>query len=123
ALELIGRAFALDRRNADCAFNLAQVLRALGRSEEAATHFEQATELRRDYAAAHLALADLHLQQGRFAEAVPRYRRGRAPAGARAAERSRGILQQFRCRARRPRPVGRSSGAVSARTGAEAGAH
>ena len=29
ALELIGRAFALDRRNADCAFNMAQVLRAV----------------------------------------------------------------------------------------------
>jgi Flp pilus assembly protein TadD/SAM-dependent methyltransferase len=75
ALELIGRSFALDRRNADCAFNMAQVLRALGRIEEAAAHLTQATELRRDYAAAHLALADLHLQQGRFAEAVPCYRR------------------------------------------------
>jgi len=78
ALELIGRAFALDPRNADCAFNMAQVLRALGRIEDAAAHFVQATELRRDYAAAHLALADLHLQQGRFGEAVPRYRRALA---------------------------------------------
>jgi Flp pilus assembly protein TadD/SAM-dependent methyltransferase len=75
ALELIGRSFALDHRNADCAFNMAQVLRALGRIEEAAAHLVQATELRRDYAAAHLALADVYLQQGRFAEAVPHYRR------------------------------------------------
>src|SRR5262245_12059287 len=49
ALELIGRSFALDRRNADCAFNMAQVLRALGRIEEATAQFMQATELRRDY--------------------------------------------------------------------------
>jgi len=78
ALDLIGRSFALDRRNADCAFNMAQVLRALGRIEEAAAHLVQATELRRDYPAAHLALADLYLQQGRFAEAVPHYRRALA---------------------------------------------
>jgi len=82
ALELIRRAFALDHRNADCAFNMAQALRALGRIEEAAVYFVQATELRRDYAAAHLALADLDLQQGRFAEAVPRYRRALAQQNA-----------------------------------------
>jgi Flp pilus assembly protein TadD/SAM-dependent methyltransferase len=82
ALELIGRASALAPRNADCAFNLAQVLRALGRIEDAAANFARATELRRDYAAAHLALADLHLQQGRFADAAPRYRRALALQGA-----------------------------------------
>jgi Flp pilus assembly protein TadD/SAM-dependent methyltransferase len=82
ALELIGHASALDPRNADCAFNLAQVLRALGRIEDAAVNFARATELRRDYAAAHLALADLNLQQGRFADAVLRYRRALALQGA-----------------------------------------
>src|SRR5882724_3711315 len=78
ALDFIGRALALDSRNADCEFNMAQVLRALGRTEEAITHLTRATELRRDYAAAHLALADIHLQLGRFAEAAPRYRRALA---------------------------------------------
>ena len=78
ALDFIGRALALDRRNADCEFNMAQVLRALGRTEEAITHLTRATELRRDYPAAHLALADIHLQQGRFAEAAPRYQRALA---------------------------------------------
>src|SRR5262249_50382272 len=38
----------------------------------------QATELRRDYAAAHLVLADIYLQQVRFGEAVPRYQRALA---------------------------------------------
>ena len=32
ALELIGKAATLDPRNPDCHFNLAQVLRALGRT-------------------------------------------------------------------------------------------
>jgi len=50
-----------------------------GRSEEADHRTSRgATELRRDYAAAHLALADIHLQQGRFGEAAPRYRRALA---------------------------------------------
>jgi tetratricopeptide (TPR) repeat protein len=74
ALDFIGRALALDRRNADCEFNMAQVLRALGRTEKDITHLTRATELRRDYAAAHLALADIHPQLGRFAEAAQRYR-------------------------------------------------
>jgi Flp pilus assembly protein TadD/SAM-dependent methyltransferase len=75
ALELIGKALALNGRNPDCHFNMAQVLRTRGLLDEAAMHFTQATELRPDYAAAHLALADFHLQQGRFGEAVSRYRR------------------------------------------------
>src|SRR5262245_7195890 len=78
ALDFIGRALALDPRNADCEFNMAQVLRALGRIEEAITHLIRATELRRDYAAAHLTLADIHFQQARFPEAAPRYRRALA---------------------------------------------
>jgi Tfp pilus assembly protein PilF/SAM-dependent methyltransferase len=80
ALDLIGRSIALNGRNADCHFNMAQVLRALGRLDEAAAHLTQTTELRHDHAAAHLILADLNLQQGRLDEAVTRYRRALALA-------------------------------------------
>jgi tetratricopeptide (TPR) repeat protein/SAM-dependent methyltransferase len=75
ALELIGKAVALNPRNPDSRFNLAQVFRALGRLDDAADQLTQATVLKRDYAAAHLQLADMFLQQGRFEQAETHYRR------------------------------------------------
>src|SRR5215213_17695 len=75
ALELIGKAVALNPRNAHCRFNLAQVFRALGRLDDAADQLTQVTVLKRDYAAAHLQLADMFLQQGRFEQAVTHYHR------------------------------------------------
>jgi tetratricopeptide (TPR) repeat protein len=51
---------------------MAQVLRALGRTDDAITHLHAATELRRDYAAAaHLALADIHLAAGPLRRSSP----------------------------------------------------
>ena len=75
ALELIGRAATLDPRNPDCPFNMAQVLRALGRPYDAVPHLTQVTALKRDHANAHSQLADIYLQQGRFDHAEMHYRR------------------------------------------------
>jgi SAM-dependent methyltransferase/Tfp pilus assembly protein PilF len=75
AVELIGKAVALQPRNPDCRFNLAQVFCALGRMDDAADQLTQATVLKRDYDAAHLQLADMFLQQGRFEQAATHYRR------------------------------------------------
>ena len=41
AAELYGRALAINSRSAECHFNLAQVLRAQGRVQEAATHLDR----------------------------------------------------------------------------------
>ncbi|MEA2902787.1 MAG: hypothetical protein QOI12_174 [Alphaproteobacteria bacterium] len=75
ALELLGRAVALNGGNADCHFNIAQVLRSLGRLAEAADHLTQATAIKRDHATAHVCLADMLLQQGKLDEARARYGR------------------------------------------------
>jgi tetratricopeptide (TPR) repeat protein len=76
--ELMGRALARSPRNADCHFNLAFALRALGRLDEAAAHFGEACSLRRDYTAAFIAHGDVLAQQGRLEEAAPRYQRALA---------------------------------------------
>lgn len=75
ALELIGRAATLDPRNPDCHFNMAQVLRTLGRTDDAIPHLTEVTALKRDHATAHWQLADIFLQQGRFEKAETHYRR------------------------------------------------
>src|SRR5262249_23067859 len=51
AIELIGKAIALDEKNPDCHFNIGLALMADGRLEEAATHFDRAVALKPDYAA------------------------------------------------------------------------
>jgi Flp pilus assembly protein TadD/SAM-dependent methyltransferase len=85
AIDLIGRALALDERNPDCHFNLGLALLAAGRLAEAATHFDRASALRPDYAAgvanlvnAAYAQANRALEQGRLDEAIAGY--GRAVA-------------------------------------------
>src|SRR5262245_62096785 len=51
AIELIGKAIALDETNADCHFNIGLALMAAGRLEEASTHLDRAVALKPDYAA------------------------------------------------------------------------
>jgi tetratricopeptide (TPR) repeat protein/2-polyprenyl-3-methyl-5-hydroxy-6-metoxy-1,4-benzoquinol methylase len=75
AVELLGRALAVNARSADCHFNMAHALRALGRLDDAAVHFNQASVLKRDFTAAHLGLGDLLMQQGRIDDARTRYQR------------------------------------------------
>ena len=74
-VELLGRALAVNGRSAECHFNLAHALRTLGRLDEAAVHFNQATVLKRDFTAAHLGFGDLLMQLGRIDEARTRYQR------------------------------------------------
>ena len=82
AIDLIGRALALDEANPDCHFNLGLALLAAGRLVEAASHVGRATALKPDYTKAVASLIDLTynggnqaLQQGRLDEAIACYRR------------------------------------------------
>jgi tetratricopeptide (TPR) repeat protein/SAM-dependent methyltransferase len=59
AAELYGRALTTNRRNAECHFNIAQVLRAQGRNQDAIAHLKEATAIKHDYVAAYASLADL----------------------------------------------------------------
>jgi tetratricopeptide (TPR) repeat protein/SAM-dependent methyltransferase len=58
AIELIGRAIALDETNPDCHFDIGLALMAAGRLEEAARHFARAVALKPDYAAGVANLID-----------------------------------------------------------------
>ena len=61
AVELYGRALAVNGRSAECHFNLGQVLRAQGRNSEAMAHLGEATAIKRDYVAQLHADMLLHL--------------------------------------------------------------
>ena len=74
AVELYGRALAVNGRSAECHFNLGQVLRAQGRNSEAMAHLGEATAIKRDYVAAHMSLADMLRLQGRLDEAAEQFR-------------------------------------------------
>jgi tetratricopeptide (TPR) repeat protein/SAM-dependent methyltransferase len=73
AIELLGKALASNGRSAECHFNLAQILRAADRLDEAAFHLTQATVLKRDDAAAYIGLGDVLMQQNKVDEAGARY--------------------------------------------------
>src|SRR5262245_56468035 len=82
AIDLIGRAIALDETNPDCHFNIGLALLAAGRVPEAVTHFNRATALKPDYATAVANLVNLTythanqaLEQGRLDEAGVLYQR------------------------------------------------
>jgi tetratricopeptide (TPR) repeat protein/SAM-dependent methyltransferase len=73
AIDLFDRALGVNERHPECHFNMAHVLRACGRHRDAIHHLTQATVLRRDYAAAHIALADMLAAQNELDEARARY--------------------------------------------------
>jgi len=78
AIDLIGKAIALNGRLPDCHYNIGAVFQALGRLEEAATHYSKAVTLKGDFAEAHYQLANVLAQQGKFGEAVTNYQRALA---------------------------------------------
>ena len=78
ALRLIGRAIEGNDRIADYHASMAEVLRALGRTDEAAAHDGKAVEIEPNYWQAHIHLADALRQKGKLAEAEARYRQGLA---------------------------------------------
>jgi Tfp pilus assembly protein PilF/SAM-dependent methyltransferase len=75
AIELIGKAIALDRRNPDFHNNMGEAYRALGRMEEAVSHYTRAIKLKRDHCAAHNNLGIALMDQDKLADAVVHFRR------------------------------------------------
>jgi Flp pilus assembly protein TadD len=75
AVDLIGRAIALQSENASFHNNMGEALRYLGRLDEAIAHFTKATELDPYAADGHMNLGNALKQQGRLEQAVEQYRR------------------------------------------------
>lgn len=88
AVELIGRAIAVNDRVAEYHFTIAGAWRTLNRMDHVAAHLERAIELRSDHALAHLNLGNVRRQQGRLADAVACYERASALSPNSAAARS-----------------------------------
>jgi Tfp pilus assembly protein PilF/SAM-dependent methyltransferase len=78
AVDLLGRAAALDADGAECQFHLALALHRGGRLEEAVAHFNKAARLKPDFAAAHLNLGNVLMQQGKPEAAMASYQRALA---------------------------------------------
>ena len=75
ALELIGRAITLQERNPQFHYNMALVLAASGRMDDAVTHNRRAIALKPDYTDAHTNLASALASQGKWSEAEVHFRR------------------------------------------------
>lgn len=78
ALELIGRAIALNNKAPQFHANRGQVLRTLGRFAEAEASYRQALALKPDYLDAQMSLGVLAQAQGRPEQAAEAYRRALA---------------------------------------------
>jgi tetratricopeptide (TPR) repeat protein len=75
AVDLIGRAIALNGANPSFHNNIGEALRYLGRFDEATAHFSKATELDPDAAEGHMNLGNAFRQQGELERAIICYRR------------------------------------------------
>jgi Flp pilus assembly protein TadD len=75
AVDLIGRAIALNGANPSFHNNMGEALRYLGRLDEAVAHFTKATELDPDAAEGHMNLGNAFKQQGQLERAIICYRR------------------------------------------------
>jgi tetratricopeptide (TPR) repeat protein/SAM-dependent methyltransferase len=75
AVELIGKAIALNKRNPAFQNNIGLAFDALGRYEEAVAHYKRAVALKPDYAQAHNNLGAALLAQAKPDESVVHYRR------------------------------------------------
>jgi tetratricopeptide (TPR) repeat protein len=75
AIELIGRAIALNDRVAAFHSNMGFATIAAGRLEDAIAHLTRATELNPNFAAAYVTLGDVLREQGKFGEAASKYQR------------------------------------------------
>lgn len=73
AIDMIGRAVALNESSATFHNNLAEALRVAGRHAEAATHARRAVELEPTFAEAHMNLGNALKQQGKNDEAAAEY--------------------------------------------------
>jgi tetratricopeptide (TPR) repeat protein len=75
AVDLIGRAIALNAANPSFHNNMGEALRYLGRLDEAVGHLTKATELDPDAAEGHMNLGNAFKQQGQLERAIICYRR------------------------------------------------
>ena len=75
AVDVIGRAIAVDDRVADCHYNMAFALQALGRSSEAAVHYRHAVKLKPDYVEAYTNLGNVLKELGSHRDAAACYER------------------------------------------------
>jgi tetratricopeptide (TPR) repeat protein len=75
AVDLMGRAIALNDRVPAYHNNIGMALRALGRVEDAAAHYTRAIGLKPDFAEAYSNLGDVLKGQGKLDEAVAQYQR------------------------------------------------
>jgi len=75
AVDLIGRAIALQGANASFHNNIGEAFRYLGRLDEAVAHLTKATELDPDGAEGYMNLGNALREQGRLEQAIERYRR------------------------------------------------
>jgi tetratricopeptide (TPR) repeat protein len=75
AVDLIGRAIALQGENPSFHNNIGEALRYLGRLDDAIGHFAKATELDPSGAEGHMNLGNALKQQGHLDRAIERYRR------------------------------------------------
>jgi tetratricopeptide (TPR) repeat protein/SAM-dependent methyltransferase len=78
AIDVIGRAIALNGSIPECHYHIGIAFGALRRFDEAAKHNRRAIELRPDYAAAYMNLANALKAQQRPTEALASYRRALA---------------------------------------------
>jgi tetratricopeptide (TPR) repeat protein len=75
AVDLIGKALALNDRNHEAHRNIGLAHHLRGHQQAALSHFQQAIRLAPNYVDAHVSLASLHQQQGALDEAAIYYRR------------------------------------------------
>ena len=65
AIEELGRAIAVDDRVADCRYNMAFALQAVGRLQDAVEHYRAAVKLKPDYVEALTNLGNVLTQLGK----------------------------------------------------------
>ena len=75
ALDVMGRAVAINDRVPDCHFNMAFALQTLGRPREAVVHYRRAIELKADYVEAHTNLGNVLKDLGNYRDAAELYER------------------------------------------------
>ncbi len=75
AVEIIGKALAVNDRLPECHYNMAIALYELRRPDDAAAHYRRAGALKPDYVEAHGNLGNLLKEQGKVAEAIACYER------------------------------------------------
>src|SRR5882757_11182765 len=75
AIDMVGRALAVNNRAPDCHYNMAFALQSLGRLDDAISHYQQATKLKPDYIEAYTNLGNVLKDVGRYSASAASYER------------------------------------------------